>query len=112
MEFFKITRNEELFMHSVTIEEAKNFFDKIAGKSCSSYLYADTSHGKYVATQDLMVDYYHDGVDDQYGWSWHTIIKDVDGNTLVDNIGGDWTATRPNANTVPARRVPAASVGL
>jgi hypothetical protein len=112
MQFYKVNRNGLTILHSLSINEVKSFFDKLMGKSSYSYLQASTNHGIYTGVEDTVVDYYHDGVDDEYGWSWHTIIKDTQGNILLDEYGGDWTKTRPNANTVPPRRVPAASVGL
>lgn len=47
--------------------------------------------------EDEVAYQFSSSVEDEYGWSWHTVITDANYNVLYDKLSGDWTATTPHA---------------
>lgn len=104
---FKILMNGELFLHSLSAEEVRAFFNRMANKRSydGAYYRVSTEHGLFSTIEDQWVFEQYDSVNDAYGECYHRVVKDVDGNVLSDVMGGDWCATQPNAYGVtPERR--------
>ena len=104
---FKILFNGELFLHSLSAEEVRSFFDRMANKRSydGAYYRVNTEHGLFSTIEDQWVFEQYDSVNDAYGECYHRVVKDAEGNVLSDVMGGDWCATQPNAYGVtPERR--------
>lgn len=99
---FKILFNGELFLHSLSAEEVRSFFNRMTNKRSYDGLYREvkTEHGVFTTVEDTWVYHQLDCVNDQYGECYHQVAKDMDGNVLCDFMRGDFCGSEPNAYLV------------
>lgn len=99
--FYYLKVNGEVIMANLVERPVLSW---ISLKEASWYLdgtgYAITKDGLILTVgKDETVIKYTDGVDDAYGWAFHSIVTDLVGREIASEFGGDYgsTLTCPNA---------------
>ena len=94
-----ITVNGELLMSGLNKKQLEVVLRHTACNVRSEMLtYSGRKGPTLIVHEDEMVVERYDSVEDECGVSYHHLVETLEGETLLDKRGGDWTNITPNAN--------------
>lgn len=97
---YYITRNGVVFLKDISKEFANEFFESLVHKS---FYRGDWSEVKmvdgtiYCLMMDEVVSYQRDDTETDQGWNWHTLVKTLSGEVLLNETRGDYNGEQPDA---------------